>query len=134
IQVAQGNLKDAIISTQVATQMSPQSPLLFFQLGLLQYNAKNYASSTETLERALTLTPEYANAKYFLGLSYVRMNRIADAIAIFTDLAKTNPDNKEISFILTNLEAGKSPFADAKPPVTSTPEKRATLPVKEKKQ
>ena len=134
IQVAQGNLKDAIISTQVATQMSPQSPLLFFQLGLLQYNAKNYASSTEALERALTLTPEYANAKYFLGLSYVRVNRIADAIAIFTDLAKTNPDNKEISFILTNLEAGKSPFADAKPPVTSTPEKRATLPVKEKKQ
>ncbi len=134
IQVAQGNLKDAIISTQVATQMSPQNPLLFFQLGLLQYNAKDYASSTEALERALKLTPEYANAKYFLGLSYVRINRIPDAIAMFTDLAETNPDNKEISFILTNLEAGKSPFADAKPPVTSTPEKRVALPVKEKKQ
>lgn len=134
IQAAQGNLKDAIISTQVATQMQPQSSLLFFQLGLLQYNDKNYASSTEALEQAVKLTPNYANAQYFLGLSYVRMNRNADAIVVFTDLAKTNPDNKEISFILTNLEAGKSPFADAKPPVTATPEKRATLPVVEKKQ
>jgi tetratricopeptide (TPR) repeat protein len=132
IQTAQGNLRDAIISTQVATRMNPQSPLLFFQLGLLQYSSKNYASSTEALEQAIKLTPEYANAKYFLGLSYVRMNRIAEAIAIFTDLSKANPDNKEVSFILTNLEEGKSPFADAKPPVTPTPEKRPALPVKEK--
>jgi tetratricopeptide (TPR) repeat protein len=133
IQAAQGNLKDAIISTQVATQMNPQSSLLFFQLGLLNYNAKDYASAVKALEQAVKLTPNYANAQYFLGLSYVRLNRNPDAVAVFTDLAKTNPDNKEVSLILTNLRAGKSPFADAKPPVTPTPEKRATLPVKEKK-
>jgi len=133
VQVAQGNLKDAITSTQVATQMNPQSSLLFFQLGLLQYNDKNYSEAIKALEQATKLTPDYANAKYFLGLSYIRLNRNTEAITLFTDLAETNPDNEEVSFILTNIQAGKSPFADAQPPVTSTPEKRPTLPVKEKK-
>ena len=68
----------------------------------------------------------------FLGLSYVRMGRNADAIAQFIELAKTNPDNKEVSFILENLKQGKSPFADVKPPIDNKPEKRKTLPVVEK--
>ncbi|MBU6427221.1 tetratricopeptide repeat protein [Patescibacteria group bacterium] len=133
VQAAKGDLPNAIISAQVAVQINPQNPLLYFQLGLLEYNAKAYDQAAQALAKAVELQPQYANAQYFLGLSYVRLNKIADAITQFEDLAKTNPDNQEISFILSNLRAGKSPFADAKPPVTSTPEKRASLPVKEGK-
>ncbi len=132
LQVANNQLKDAIVSTQVAIQLNPNEPLLYFQLGLLEYNDKNYTAAIPVFEKAVSLNAQYANARYFLGLSYARMGRNADAIAQFEELAKTNVDNQEIIFILTNLKEGKSPFADAKPPIDNQPEKRKTLPVTEK--
>lgn len=132
IQVANNQIKDAIVSTQFALQLNPNEPLLAFQLGILEYSDKNYNAAIAPLEKAVSLNNQYANARYFLGLSYVRMGRNADAIAQFIELAKTNPDNKEVSFILENLKQGKSPFADVKPPIDNKPEKRKTLPVVEK--
>ncbi len=133
IEAAQGKLADAITAAQVAVQINPQSPVLQFQLGILQYNNKDYAAAAKALESAVAVQPDYANAQYFLGLSYVRLNKLDAAIAQFTNLAKSNPDNQEVAFILANLQEGKSPFADAQPPVTPTPEKRSSLPIKEKK-
>lgn len=133
VTAAQGNLRDAIIAATVATQLNPQSSILFFQLGLLQYNNKDYAAAAKALDTAVKIQPDYANAQYFLGLSYARLNDLQSAIAQFKRLAETNPENQEVAFILTNLQAGKSPFADAKPPVTPTPEKRSSLPIKENK-
>ncbi len=132
IQVSNNQLKDAIVSAQVATQITPTEPILFFQLGILQYNDKDYTNAVIALEKAITLNPQYANAKYFLGLSYVRLGKNEQAIKIFEDLATTNADNQEVAFILSNLKEGKSPFADVKPPIDNTPEKRKTLPVVEK--
>lgn len=133
IEAARGNLADAIIAAKVAVEINSQNPVLLFQLGLLHYNNKEYADAAKSLEATLKIQPEYANAQYFLGLSYVRLNKMDDAITQFINLAKTNPDNQEIAFILENLQSGNSPFADAKPPVTPTPEKRSSLPIKEKK-
>ena len=78
----------------------------------------------------MRLNPVYANAKYFLGLTYEKLNRDNDAIKQFTEIKETNPDNKEIDLILSNIRAGKSPFADA---ADSEPEKRTTPPVEEDK-
>jgi hypothetical protein len=82
----------------------------------------------------LKIQPDYANAKYFLGLSAARLNDMSAAIAQFSDLAGNNPDNQEVALILANLRAGRSIFSEAKPPVTTPPEKRSNLPLKEKKQ
>lgn len=132
IQVTQGRIKEAITSVQVATQINPNDPLLFFQLGFLDYNDKNYQGAVDAFSKAVELNSQYANARYFLGLSYARLNKNVEAVQQFEELAKTNPENKEIFVILSNLKAGKSPFAEAKAPIDSKPEKRKTLPVKEK--
>ena len=55
-----------------------------------------------------------------------------EAIVQFEEVQKLNPGNTEIDLILQNLKAGKAPFVNAKPPVDAKPEKRSTLPVKEK--
>ena len=81
-----------------------------------------------SLSKAVSLSPNYANAQYFLGLSYAKTGDNADAIAEFQQLAKTNPDNADVASILANLKAGKAPFINQTPPV-STPEKRSSLPV-----
>ena len=60
------------------------------------------------------------------------INYIDKHHAQFEELAKTNAENAEVNFILENLREGKSPFADAQPPIDAKPEKRKTLPVTEK--
>ncbi|OHA21188.1 MAG: hypothetical protein A2849_01550 [Candidatus Taylorbacteria bacterium RIFCSPHIGHO2_01_FULL_51_15] len=132
IEVAEGNIKAAISSVEAASIIAPNDATIFFQLGLLRFNDRDYKGAAAALERSVSLNPAYANAKYFLGLSYDRLNRTADAIAQFSDLLVTNGDNEEIKLILQNLKAGRDPFANAAPPVDATPEKRKTLPVSEK--
>ena len=131
IEAAEGNIKAAISSARAASDIAPDDPAVFFQLGLLLFNDRAYADAATALERAVALNPDYANAKYFLGLSYEKLKRGADAVKQFTDLKETNPDNKEVDLILRNLMAGRDPFSDAAPPVDAAPEKRPKLPVDE---
>ncbi|MBI5133976.1 MAG: tetratricopeptide repeat protein [Candidatus Taylorbacteria bacterium] len=126
IQIAEGDVANAINSVSAVATLSPNDPGIFFQLGLLYYNQKSYGNSVLALERAITLNPEYANAKYFLGLAYYQANDKDKALVQFQDLAKTNPDNTEIKAIVENLEAGKPPF-----PPTTNPVTRPNLPVDE---
>ena len=131
IEAREGNIKAAISSVEAASIIAPNDATIFFQLGLLRYNDRDFRGAIGALERAVALNPAYANAKYFLGLSYERIGRDTDAVKQFTDLQATNPDNKEIELILRNLKAGRSPFSDAAPPLDEAPEKRSKLPVKE---
>lgn len=133
IYATKGDLNNAIIAASLAVQLNPENPVLLFQLGLLKYNTKDYSGALSAFEQALKYQNDYANAKYFLGLSAARLNNIEKAITAFDDLSKSNPENEEIALILSNLQRGRSIFSDAKPPVTATPEKRSSLPLKEKK-
>ncbi|TSC83626.1 MAG: Tfp pilus assembly protein PilF [Parcubacteria group bacterium Gr01-1014_17] len=132
LEVQDGNITAAIQSVEAALVFAPNDQVLRFQLGLLKYNEKDFRGSAGAFERAVALNQNYANARYFLGLSYERLNRDKDAIAQFELLAKTNPDNKEVALILSNLKAGRPVFSNAEPPVDEKPEKRSALPVKEK--
>jgi len=128
VYVAKGDLNNAIIAAKFATELNPQNPLSFLQLGLLQYNSRDYTSAAKAFETAIKLQPDYANAQYFLGLSYARLGKTSDAIEQFTQLSKTNPENNEVKTILENLKIGKSIFND--PQIVDSPEKKPTPPIK----
>ncbi|MDE1940755.1 MAG: tetratricopeptide repeat protein, partial [Patescibacteria group bacterium] len=130
VYAAKGDLQNAITAAQVAIQLNPQNALLYFQLGLLEYNAKNYNVAGQAMAAAIKIQPDYANAKYFLGLADARLGDTADAVAQFADLAKSNPDNQEVSLILTTLQAGKPIFSDQQ--AAAQVEKPSSLPLKEK--
>lgn len=134
VYASKGDLQSAITASSVATQLDPKNPVLWFQSGLLKYNAKDFSGASEAFNFAIKYQPDYANAKYFLGLSEARQGKTANAITIFEELSKSAEGNQEIALILSNLRSGRSIFTDAKPPVTPSPEKRSTLPLKEKKQ
>lgn len=132
IEVEEGNIKAAIGSVEAAAFISPNDQGIQFQLGLLRYADKNWKGAAEAFGRAVALNNSYANARYFLGLSLVQLGQNKEAIEQFEVVQTLNPDNQEIALILQNLKAGRTPFANAKPPVDSKPEKRSNLPVKEK--
>jgi cytochrome c-type biogenesis protein CcmH/NrfG len=129
LYVANKDLNNAVLAAKAAVQSAPGVAPIWFELGLLYYSGNDMADAIIALEKAVKLQTDYANAKYFLGLAYAATNRTQDAIQQFKDLQITNPDNDEVKLILSNLEAGKSPFTGAQPPVTSTPQKRTTAPI-----
>ena len=129
IEVASQNIQAAIQSVTAASVIDPTNPAVFFQLGLLKYNIGDYVGAIQALEKATSMTPDYANAKYFLGLSYEITKQHDKAIAEFEDIVKTNPDNAEVKSILENLKAGNPIF---KTPEETKPEKGDALPLKEK--
>lgn len=110
VNVAEGEIEKAIENVRTTTLVRPNDPVTYFQLGLLQYQNNNFNDSIVSFETALGLDQFYANAKYFLGLSYYQVDRVTDAKNIFRELSKTNPNNQEVSFILNNLENGFAPF------------------------
>ncbi|MBX4210816.1 tetratricopeptide repeat protein [Candidatus Parcubacteria bacterium] len=132
LEVTEGNVKAALNSIEAASLLAPNDPVVYFQLGLLRYNDKNYAGAAEALQHAVEVSPQYSNAKYFYGLSLDKLGRSPEAIQQFNDIATLNPDNSEVKLILANLHAGRSPFSNAKPPIDSTPEKRKKLPIEDK--
>jgi tetratricopeptide (TPR) repeat protein len=129
IQIDEGDLKSAIKSVEALTYTQPNDSGVYFQLGLLRYNDKDYAGAASALEQAIYLTPDYANAKYFLGLAYAELNKDTEAIAMFQDIKKTNPENTEVDTIISNIQAGRTPLAGLQtsndtttPPVQETKE------------
>jgi cytochrome c-type biogenesis protein CcmH/NrfG len=144
IQVAEGSVKDAITSVEVLSQLNPQEPAIFFQLGLLRYNNSDFTGTVAAMARAIDLAPSYSNARYFLGLSLARLGKMQEALEQFQAVKALNPDNRELDSIIGNLQAGRSPFAVATPAPTAAagtkgktskvdakPEKRKTLPVRD---
>jgi len=131
IEVADNNITGAIRSVTSASVIDPANPAIFFQLGLLKYNIKDYDGAISALEKAIEMSPDYANAKYFLGLSYEAIGEHKLAIKQFEEIRVTNPDNQEIISIIENLKAGKSIFSSSG---QTKPENAKTLPIKEKTQ
>jgi cytochrome c-type biogenesis protein CcmH/NrfG len=131
LEIQEGNIAAALDSAKSASLLSPNDPLVFFQLGLLHYHSADYQAAINALERAVGLNDQYANARYFLGLSYSNVGRGQDAVAQFEVIEQFNPDNKEVKFILSNLRAGRAPFTDAAPEIAQPPEDREELPIDE---
>jgi tetratricopeptide (TPR) repeat protein len=127
IEVNLKNLPGAIQSQTLVTQINPTDPNAFFQLGLLQYYSQDFKGATASFEKTLSLASDYANAKYYLGLTYELTGNRPKAIDMFVDLAKTNPDNQEVQAILKSLQAGISPFSQANQNLS---DKKQTVPIK----
>ncbi len=130
LEARDGNIKEAIKKTEDVSLLAPNDITVLFQLGLLKYNDRDYDGAVSAFERAISLNSDYANAKYFLGLSYQKVGRAEDAIVQFEGVSRTNPDNQEVKNIITNLRAGRAPFADVLPP-NNKPETRKKPPINE---
>ncbi len=132
IQVNEGDLKSAIASVEAASLTAPGDATLFFQLGYLRYNNKDYVGAISAFEQAISITPDYANAKYFMGLAQSRLGQAADALKTFQEIKVTNPDNKDLDKIISNLQAGRDPLANLQAPPTTKVDKNSKPPVTEK--
>ncbi len=129
IQVDEGNLADAIVSVEAVSNITPYDPTVFFQLGVLRYANNDTSGAVAALENAVALNPSYANARYFLGLSYSRQNRLKEALEQFEEVQKTNEENEELKNFIENLRKGRTPFGEPSSRPADDIRKQEGLPV-----
>lgn len=110
-----GDLDKAIEKAEAASVFEPSNPVIRFQVGLLKYEAKDYAGARDALEAAVTLAPDYANAHFYLGRVYLELKEGDKARSEFEAILKYNPDNEEVTSVITALDQGRDPFAPAPP-------------------
>lgn len=127
IEIQENNTKGAIESLKSASLLSPNDPMVFFRLGLLQYDNKSYKDAVSSLSMAVKLNPLFANARYFLGLSFEKVRDDASAIEQFEQIKLTNPNNQEVDKILANLKAGKYALDG----ISNAPQSREEPPIDE---
>lgn len=128
IEVSANNIKGAIDAVTASSIIDPTNPATFFQLGLLKYNQKDWVGAVAALEKAVSIVSDYANAKYFLGLSYEAVGEREKAIKEFSELNISNPENEEVRVMLNNLKEGKPALTDTQ---NENPEKSENLPIEE---
>ena len=116
IAAIKGNTADAIANTERAALSAPNDIGILFQLGLLYYQGDRFTDAAQILDRAVRLSTNFSNARYFLGLTYAALGENTAATEQFTRIAELNPGNEEVSRILVNLEAGRSPLSGISPP------------------
>jgi tetratricopeptide (TPR) repeat protein len=107
LEVRENNISGAIDSAETLATLVPNNPGIHFELGLLKYSSGDYLGAVESLREAVRITPDYANAKYYMGLSFAKLKRVEEAKNQFEDLLVTNPDSEEVKEALKTLESGK---------------------------
>lgn len=114
LELESGNLDRAIERAEAASVFEPSNAIFHFQVGVLKFEKKDYQGAGEALTRALTIAPEYSNARYYLGRTYVALKDFEKALVEFNEVLRLNPENQEVMSVITSLEAGKDPFAPTK--------------------
>lgn len=116
IELDAGNLDKAIDSVTAAIFFEPQNPVLFYQLGILLLQDKEYTRAASSLEEAHRLNPEFANASFFLAQAYAFLNRFDEAVRLMEGLIETNPDNAPLKEYQDALSRENNPFDTAPTP------------------
>lgn len=128
----QGNRKGAIEKTIEARDINPQDVGIGYQLGLLYFFDNQFGAAQKEFERVLLLSPNYSDARYFLGLVHDKRGEKEAAIVEFEKVSELNPDNEAVKKILENLRSGKealeglrTPQESTQPPVSQAGEEKA---------
>ena len=127
---AQQNTSNQLIALGNADKYANNDASLLLQIGLVYYQGKYFDKAEDKFQKALSIIPNYANALYFLGLTYDQQGKKDSAIAAFSRLSDLNPNNKIVQKILDNLRSSREALDGliAQPPAPvpqpSTPPKK----------
>lgn len=115
LDINEGKVDSAISIVAGIAQLEPQNPARRYQLGVLLASAKRLDEAVEAFKQAIALDSQYANAHYYLGLTYAEQGKPEDAIKELTIVRDLSETNNAVEELITQLrETGRI--------ATSTPE------------
>jgi tetratricopeptide (TPR) repeat protein len=106
LDIQEGNTDAAVAVTRSIISIEPNNPTRHFQLGVLLATTNNIPGAIQAFETAVSLDNNYANARYFLALSYLDSNRSEDALVQLRLVEESNPDNESVKDLISQVESG----------------------------
>ena len=123
---ATGRRDEAIAKATDVVRINQGDAGNWFRLGLLYYQDQDFENAETALTQAIAISETYSNARYYLGLTLERLRKDDEAIAQFKRIQELNPQNAEVSQIISNLERGVDPLLNLSVPA---PQDRIIPPV-----
>lgn len=109
----QGKYLEAIGKYNAALAMRPGAPEALNNLAAMYYTTGSYMRAWDLAERALKAQPGMASAALIAGLSAVRCDRPADAIAPLEQVLRADPANRDALLGLASARIGAGQVAEA---------------------
>ena len=112
----QGKLNEAIGQLEKIMPFNSNQPGLAFELGLLYYRVGQKDKAFNELQRAVLLSPDFANARWYLALIHEERQDFASAIEQLEKVlsVEANKDNAEVLAKLKQLKNGQKTFPPKK--------------------
>ncbi len=115
IEIASGNLEEAITSARALATMEPNNPAIFYQLGVLEAARGGLTESKAAFTNAIALDTNFANARFMLARIHLEEGDMAAALAELRMVLELNPENQEIVDLIASIEAGEIPAVSTLP-------------------
>ena len=101
-----GNLPQAIQQLERIRAVNSRDPSIVFQLGLLYYRNNQKDAALAAWQQAVTLFPDYSNARWYLSLVLEERGDLAGALAQVREVERLNPDIEMVRQRVEQLQSG----------------------------
>ncbi|HEX5774554.1 MAG TPA: tetratricopeptide repeat protein [Candidatus Paceibacterota bacterium] len=111
LEVQQGRAREALEAAEAAAYFAPNDPVILFQVGILRSANGDTNGAVTALSRAVEANPQYANARFFLGVMLAIQGKHAEAASQLEAIAVLSEENAAaVAEDLAALRAGQNPF------------------------
>lgn len=93
-----------LFSQSLFAQKELSADNIFQQARSAAFDKKDYTLATALSKKALTLSPEYADIRIFLGRVYTWWDKVDSARNCFNEVLRMHPDNEDASVAYADLE------------------------------
>ncbi|MBI4280889.1 tetratricopeptide repeat protein [Candidatus Uhrbacteria bacterium] len=104
----QGRVAEAIGRMEAVAAQNPRDVGVIFQLGLLYLNSQQWEKAEGQFTAALALSPNYANAHWYLASIYESRGNLDGAIREIEAVATFDPTNQMVQDRLRDLRQGRA--------------------------
>jgi tetratricopeptide (TPR) repeat protein len=111
LEVEMGRAREALEAAEAAAYFAPNDPVVLFQVGILRSANGNNPGAVVALARSVELNPQYANARFFLGVMYAITGKYPEAASELEQVGSLSPENAvAVADDLASVRAGRNPF------------------------
>ncbi|MFH1966515.1 MAG: tetratricopeptide repeat protein [Patescibacteria group bacterium] len=99
------------VSFQRDSDFAGAATEIYFQTGRLYFNLERIKEAVPMFEQAVIITPQYANGRYALALTYETDGRTEDALIQYQILSQMMPDDENIAAKVQELGGAIAPIS-----------------------
>lgn len=109
-----GENQEALQQLLIASKLEPKNDQVFFSLGLLYAELKQFDRAGESLKKAFTINRNNVKAQYNYGILLQQRNKTADAEKVYKQALQADPASAEVLNALLILYLQTNQIAKAK--------------------